>query len=74
MGVLNIKTTVQNIVNNNGMITFERATKFFELSNHLGNVLATLTDKKMGRDAGNGTIGYYNADVITCLLYTSRCV
>jgi RHS repeat-associated protein len=43
-----------------------RGNKFFELSNHLGNVLVTVSDKKIGVDANNdGTIDYYNADVVT---------
>jgi hypothetical protein len=28
--------------------SFTRGNKFFELSNHLGNVLVTLSDKKKG--------------------------
>ncbi len=44
--------------------TFTRGNKFFELSNHLGNVLVTVSDKKIGHDAGDGTIDYYNADVV----------
>jgi YD repeat-containing protein len=45
---------------------FIRGAKLFELSNHLGNVLATLSDKKIGVDANSdGTVDYYNADVIT---------
>ena len=49
--------------NSGGFGIFERNKKFFELSNHLGNVLATVSDKKIGHDAGNGTIDYYEADV-----------
>jgi RHS repeat-associated protein len=30
-----------------GITTFTRGNKFFELSNHLGNVLVTITDKKL---------------------------
>jgi hypothetical protein len=57
---------------------FIRGNKFFELSNHLGNVLVTISDKKIGvndgtYDAGgvklNSTpddkIDYYTADVVT---------
>lgn len=45
---------------------FTRGNKFFELSNHLGNVLATVSDKKIGVDPGaDGTIDYYNADVVS---------
>jgi RHS repeat-associated protein len=47
--------------------TFNRGDKFFELSNHLGNVLATISDKKIGvpTTPGGSSISYYNADVVT---------
>ena len=35
------------------------------MHNHLGNVLVTVSDKKIGHDARNGTIDYYTADVVT---------
>jgi RHS repeat-associated protein len=39
---------------------------FFELANHLQNVLVTISDKKLGVDANaDGIIDYYNADVVT---------
>jgi RHS repeat-associated protein len=46
-----------------GIATFTRGNKFFELSNHLGNVLVTITDKKLvvtpqGAHCTNG--GAYN--------------
>jgi RHS repeat-associated protein len=42
--------------------TFTRGEKFFELSNHLGNVLVTVTDKKI--QVGSSTaIDYYAADI-----------
>ena len=50
--------------------TFIRGNKGFELTNHLGNVLVTVSDKKIGHDAGNGTIDYYTADVVTANDYT----
>lgn len=37
---------------------------FYELPNHLGNVLATISDKKIGHDDGSGVIDYYDAEVI----------
>jgi RHS repeat-associated protein len=47
-----------------GIDTFNRGNKFFELSNHLQNVLVTISDKKIGVDAdNNGQIDYYTADV-----------
>ncbi|MBC7509324.1 MAG: RHS repeat protein, partial [Ferruginibacter sp.] len=49
-----------------GFSTFTRAEKIFELSNHLGNVLVTISDKKLAVDSdGNGVVDYYNADVVT---------
>ncbi len=44
---------------------FVRGNKFFELSNHLGNVLVTVSDKKIGVSTNGTTIDYYTADVIT---------
>ena len=38
--------------------------KQYELSNHLGNVLVTVTDKKVAIDNG-GTIAYYEAEIST---------
>ncbi len=52
--------------NTGGLFIFERGKKFFELSNHLGNVLATVSDKKIGIDAdNNGQIDYYTANVVS---------
>jgi hypothetical protein len=45
---------------------FGKSRIFFELSNHLGNVLVTVSDKHLGVDSDNdGIINYYNADVVT---------
>jgi len=41
-------------------ITFTRGKKFFELTNHLGNVLATVSDRKVGVSVNNTTIDSYN--------------
>jgi len=42
----------------------------YELSNHLGNVLVTISDKKIGVDQdNNGTTDYYQADVVTARDY-----
>lgn len=46
--------------------TFIRGKKFFELANHLGNVLVTISDKKLAVDNTNdGVIDYYQADIVT---------
>jgi RHS repeat-associated protein len=43
----------------------DRGNKVFELSNHLGNVLATVSDKKLGRvlDSTSFVAAYYDAQV-----------
>jgi len=49
-----------------------RGMKFFELSNHLGNVLVTISDKKLGVDANtDGNVEYYNPDVVSANDYYS---
>lgn len=41
-----------------------RGEKFFELSNHLGNVLTTISDKRIANDNNsNGIIDFYTADI-----------
>ena len=71
LGIYNRKTNVQTVViNTTGTINFERANKVFELSNHLGNVLVTISDKKLAVDSDNdGAINYYTADVVTASDY-----
>ncbi|MEP6464910.1 MAG: hypothetical protein ABJB05_01335 [Parafilimonas sp.] len=49
---------------------FVRGVKFFELSNHLGNVLVTISDKKIGIDNNNnGIIDYYTGDIVSAQDY-----
>lgn len=36
----------------------------YELTNHLGNVLSVISDKKVGVSAGKVTVDYYNAEVL----------
>ncbi|MCO5254178.1 MAG: hypothetical protein M9892_07445 [Bacteroidetes bacterium] len=46
------------------------AQKQYELSNHLGNVLATVLDRRTGVfDEGADTLMYYTADVVTATLF-----
>jgi len=46
-----------------------RGSKSYELANHLGNVLVTITDKKLQHTNDNSTIDYYEADVSTASDY-----
>ncbi|OQP58027.1 hypothetical protein A4R26_23295 [Niastella populi] len=48
---------------------FGRGNKLFELSNHLGNVLATLNDKKLGVSSNNNTVDYFNPQVVSAQDY-----
>jgi RHS repeat-associated protein len=67
IGILNRNVSVgTSTFTNPSILNFIRGNKFFELSNHLGNVLVTLSDKKIGVDANaDGIIDYYNANVVT---------
>lgn len=50
---------------------FTRGSKFFELSNHLGNVLATITDKKVQHTIDGTSIDYYTAEMSSATDYYS---
>ena len=65
LGINNTKVNVQCVESSDDTTNFVRGNKFFELSNHLGNVLATLSDKKIGHDSGADSIDYNIADVVT---------
>jgi RHS repeat-associated protein len=66
LGVLNTNLNCLNLGLKPLQTVFTRGSKIFELSNHLGNVLITVSDKKIGVDANSdGVIDYYNVDVVT---------
>lgn len=45
---------------------------YYEKDNHLGSVLVTVSDQKIGVDVGSdGTVDYYNADVLSAQDYYS---
>jgi RHS repeat-associated protein len=47
-----------------------RGSKVYELTNHLGNVLATIADRKVGKDTDNdGQVDYYEAVVVSASDY-----
>lgn len=47
-----------------------RGHKRYELANHLGNVMAVVSDRKKAVDEnGNGSVAYYNADVVNAVDY-----
>jgi RHS repeat-associated protein len=52
--------SVPSVVNDTAMVGSVQ----YELSNHVGNVLTTISDKKIGVSANGITVDYYNAEVI----------
>jgi hypothetical protein len=64
-------TTLSTIGSKAYFSTFRRGNKFFELTNHLGNVLVVVSDKKIAVPDPNNTsqILYYTADVISAQDY-----
>ncbi|THU34986.1 RHS repeat-associated core domain-containing protein [Niastella caeni] len=51
-------------------LSFGRGNKLFELSNHLGNVLATISDKKIGVPSGGSSlIDHYEPQVVNAQDY-----
>ncbi|MCC6289480.1 MAG: RHS repeat protein [Chitinophagaceae bacterium] len=51
--------------NSGSLAIFERNKKLFELTNHLGNVLATVSDEKVAVSTNGNTIDYYIANVVS---------
>src|SRR5690606_8807362 len=49
-----LPATEENLLGSTWNTNFERGKKFFELSNHLGNVLVTVSDRKILVKAGSG--------------------
>ncbi len=43
--------------------------KRYELTNHLGNILAVVTDRKRGRSTGGPAIQWFEADVLSAQQY-----
>jgi len=51
-------------------IVYLRGYKRYELTDHRGNVMAVVSDRKKGVDEnGDGSIEYYNADVVSAVDY-----
>lgn len=58
----------QKFLGDTGRITYYAGWKQYELTNHLGNVLATVSDKKIGVGTG-ATISYYKAELMSAQDY-----
>jgi len=64
LGILNSNIDVQQ-PSSNGNTSFTRGNIFFELSNHLGNVMVTVNDKKLEHSTDGINVDYYYADIVT---------
>jgi RHS repeat-associated protein len=63
LGLLNLSVNCTSLsLPDSGSLV--RGNKLFELTNHLGNVLETISDKKIQHTSDNSTVDYYLADVI----------
>jgi RHS repeat-associated protein len=74
VGPLTVPTSTVALMGGFGnaiLSTFTRGEKSYELSNHLGNVLMTITDKKIAVVSGsnNALIDHFTADVATAQDY-----
>ena len=59
-----------NLANNNAATVWDTiGHKQYELTNHLGNVLATISDKRIPHSTDGTTIDYYNPEVTTAQEY-----
>ncbi len=63
IGILNRTVNMKVAFVQAEILTFERGHKQYELSNHLGNVLVTITDKKAGVSTNGTTIDNFIAEV-----------
>jgi len=68
LGILNLNVNCTSLTAPTANV-WVRGSKLFELSNHLGNVLATVTDKKIQNSAGLSVVDYYSADVASATDY-----
>lgn len=72
MSVTKVTPVNGGLIGNTYSFSQERGQKVYELNNHLGNVLATISDKKIAVPlSGNSSlIDYYTADIVTAQDYT----
>jgi RHS repeat-associated protein len=76
LGLISVKESVDGGPDNlqtyydGRAFAFGRGSKQYELTNHLGNVLATISDKKFGvTSGGSSLIDHYEPDIITAQDY-----
>ena len=67
---LGLWTPNMNLASNNASTIWDTiGHKQYELANHLGNVLATITDKRIPHSSDGTTIDYYNPETTTAQDY-----
>lgn len=79
LGILKMNTDVEAYASPNTVtipllgtgdsLIFTRGNKLFELTNHLGNVLATISDKRFGVSLDDSTVAYFNPEVVSAQDY-----
>lgn len=52
------------LLSDTATLSYYSGLKNYELTNHLGNVLAVVNDKRIGVDDGSGGIAYYKAEMV----------
>jgi RHS repeat-associated protein len=70
LGILNLNVNCTSLVAPT-VSALVRGNKLFELANHLGNVLSTISDKKLQHTTDGSTVDYYNPDVLSANDYYS---
>ena len=63
LGLLNLSVNCAGSLSRLTQLSLVRGSKLFELTNHLGNVLETISDKKIQHTSDSSTVDYYVADV-----------
>ena len=71
LGLLNLSVNCAGSLTQPTRFSLVRGSKLFELTNHLGNVLETISDKKIQHTSDSSTVDYYLADVINANDYYS---
>ncbi|HEY4063621.1 MAG TPA: RHS repeat-associated core domain-containing protein, partial [Puia sp.] len=64
LGILNLMVNCTSLAQPT-VRSLVRGNKLFELPNHLGNVLVTISDKKLQHTTDGSTVDYYTADAIS---------
>ena len=57
--------SAMRLVDSGYSFNFSRGNKLFELTNHLGNVLAAISDKRYGVSSDDSTVAYYNPEIVS---------